>query len=270
MRNIYSKRVYELARGVWALCLLALLPLLAACDHIGSGDELIYVPQPPAKRVVLLEDYTGQMCVNCPKGSEVIESLLEAYPDNLIAVGIHGGPLGFKGNSRTLGLATELGDEYYNHWKLEYQPVGLVNRHGAVNYTGWIEAVEAELLKDSYVEMALSAELQDDQIQIVVSEQSLRGGYHGKVQVWVLEDGITAPQKMPDGSTNPVYVHQHVLRAAVNGLWGDDLQVGEGMTKEQTYQATVDASWNKANLSVVAFVYNDEGVEQVVKVKVEL
>ena len=269
MSHIYMNKVDELTRVIWALCLFSLLPLLAACDHIDSSDELIYVPQPPAKRVVLLEDYTGQMCVNCPNGSEVIEQLLEAYPDNLIAVGIHGGPLGFKGNSRTMGLATELGDEYYNHWKLEYQPVGLINRHGAVNYTNWIAAVKAEVLKDSYVEMSLSAVVQDNKILIEVGEQSLRGGYQGKVQVWVLEDGITASQKMPDGSTNPAYVHQHVLRAVVNGTWGEDLQVAEGKAKEQTYKFAVDPSWNKANLSVVAFVYNDQGVEQAIKAKVE-
>jgi hypothetical protein len=168
-----------------------------------------------------------------------------------------------------MGLATELGDEYYNHWKLEYQPVGLINRHGAVNYTNWIAAVKAEVLKDSYVEMSLSAVLQDNQILIEVGEQSLRGGYQGKVQVWVLEDGITASQKMPDGSTNPAYVHQHVLRAVVNGTWGEDLQVAEGKAKEQTYKFAVDPSWNKANLSVVAFVYNDQGVEQAIKAKVE-
>ena len=50
---------------------------------------------------------------------------------------------------------------------------------------------------------------------------------------------------------------------------GEDFTVKEGETKTQTYQQTVDAKWNTENLSIVAFVYNGNGVEQAVKVKVK-
>ena len=52
-----------------------ILLLLTACSNIGEDERLIYVKPEPAKRVVLLEDFTGQRCVNCPKGTEVIEQL---------------------------------------------------------------------------------------------------------------------------------------------------------------------------------------------------
>ena len=102
---------------------------MAACSNVDEADRLIYVKPAPAARCVLLEDFTGQRCVNCPRGTEVIEQLQAEYGDSVfIAVGIHSGPLGFKGNARLTGLATTIGDEYYNHWNLEYQPVGLVDR----------------------------------------------------------------------------------------------------------------------------------------------
>ena len=228
--------------------LFTLISLFVACDHISEGDELIYVKQKPAQRVVLLEDFTGQKCVNCPFGTEVIDQLLKVYGDTVVAVGIHSGPLGFKGNTNNVGLATDLGDEYYNHWNLEYQPVGLINRHGAVNYTDWAKVVKEELTKTSSI-----------------------GTVNGKLQVWVLEDGILAMQKMPQemgGGSKSDYVHNHVLRTAVNGTWGDGFSINEGETKQQTYTQPVDAKWNTANLSIVAFVYNDNGVEQAVKTKV--
>ena len=55
-----------------------ILPLLAslalsACDYIAEDERLIEVEAAQAKRVVLLEDFTGQLCVNCPLGTEVIE-----------------------------------------------------------------------------------------------------------------------------------------------------------------------------------------------------
>ena len=157
------------------LYLIASLIMFVACDHIADDERLIHVPMQPAKRVVLLEDVTGQRCINCPLGTEKIEQLLEACPDNVIAVGIHSGPLGFKGNATNVGLATELGDTYYNYWNLEYQPVGLINRHGAVNYTDWITSVTEELQKPSSLKMALSAQLTADGIDITEVGNGTKG-----------------------------------------------------------------------------------------------
>lgn len=268
MREQYINKVQKWVRGFLPVCLFTFLPFLVACDHIAEGDELIYVKPELAQRVVLLEDFTGQKCVNCPLGSEIIEQLQEAYGDNLVAVGIHSGPLGFKGNANNVGLATDLGDEYYNHWNLEYQPVGLVNRHGVVNYTDWAKAVNEELAKTSAIDLKTSAVLNDGSIDIAVEATGKDGTVNGKLQVWVLEDGITAMQMMPDGSTNRDYVHNHVFRAAVNGTWGENFTISEGATKKQTFTQAVEAKWNTANLSIVAFVYNDNGVEQAVKTKV--
>ncbi len=278
--NLYNK-VHRTVRLCLPLFLMVFLPLLAACDHIDESDRLIEVkgttPDEPVDdkpttvtKNVLLEDFTGQRCSNCPTGTEVIEQLLEAYGERLIAVGIHGGPLGFKGTSTVLGLATDLGDTYYNYWKLEYQPVGLIDRHGAVNYTDWITAVRTEMALTSGIKMTLDATLKDGQIAISVTEECLGSNYSGKLQVWVLEDGITALQTMPDGKNNREYVHNHVLRTAVNGDWGEDFQATSGETKTQSMVQTADPAWNSANLSVVAFVYNDNGVEQAAKVPVKV
>jgi len=252
--------------------LLAFLPLLLACDHIAEGDQLIYVPLPPAKRVVLLEDFTGQRCSNCPTGTTIIESLLASENgDNLIAVAIHSGPLGKTANQKSLlSLATETGNEYFDRWMTgKGQPIGQINRLGAMEYQYWTNKVLEEMKKESYVEMQLTAMLQDGQIVISVEEKSLKGIFNGKVQVWVTEDGIVDSQYMPDGKVNREYVHNHVFRTAVNGTWGEDFTVNEGNTEKQTYTQAVAPVWNTANLSIVAFVYNDDGVEQAVKAKVE-
>lgn len=252
--------------------LYIILLFLTACSHIDEDERLIYVE--PAQQIatdtttvryVLLEDFTGQMCVNCPSGTEVIEQLQQSYGDRLIAVGIHSGPLGFKGNATTTGLATPLGDEYYSHWQLEYQPVGLVDRHGAVNYTDWVTKVREEMTKTSTVKIELEATLSNGQVNISVQETSLNKAFNGKLQVWVLEDSITATQKMPDGSVNRQYVHNHVLRSAVNGNWGEDVVISANETKTHNYQQPVDAAWNTTRLSIVAFVYDSKGVEQAAK-----
>lgn len=240
-----------------------ILFLLTACSYIGEEERLIYVKPEPAKRVVLLEDFTGQKCVNCPKGTEVIEQLQETYGDTaVIAVGIHGGPLGFAGNAKYQGLATQAGDDYFTHWGFEYQPVGLVNRHGEVKYTDWATAVREELSKPAPLQLGVDASLDDGHIYIMVGAYGTDGQVTGKLQVWLVEDSITAMQMMPDAKVNTEYVHNHVLRAVVNGLWGDDFAVNEGEWKECQLTFQPDTAWNPEHLSIVAFVYNNEGVLQ--------
>ena len=248
------------------LFLIGVVVALAACSNIGEDERLIYVKPAPAKRVVLLEDFTGQRCVNCPLGAEVIEQLEQTYGDTaLIAVSIHGGPLGFAGNARYVGLATEAGDKYFAHWGLEYQPVALVNRHEAVRYIDWTAAVREEMNKQAPLEMSVHATLSDGQIEITVGAYGTDGQVAGQLQVWIVEDHITALQMMPDATANTEYVHRHVLRAPVNGLWGEAFSIEEGERKEVRLTSEADESWDEAQLSVVAFVYNDGGVLQAAK-----
>ncbi len=237
--------------------------LLSACDSMEEHERLIYEKPEPAKRVVLLEDFTGQRCTNCPRATDVIAQLQELYgEDALVAVSIHGGPLGFAGNATMPGLATDAGDDYYRHWNLEYQPIGLVDRHAPVNYPEWAAAVKDELSKPAPLRLFGRAELYGDDIHISISAMGTDGLTTGKLQVWLIEDNITALQLMPDGTADYDYVHRHVLRTPVNGTWGTAITLQEGESADNEYHLVMDDSWNPDELSIVAFVYNDNGVCQ--------
>lgn len=245
--------------------LTALLTLtMSACSHIDESDRLIYVKPADVKRRVLLEDFTGQRCVNCPKASDEIKALQEQYgEDHVIAVGIHSGPLGFYTKSDYLGLSTEVGDEYYDHWALEYQPVGLIDRGAPLEYTAWNARIREELEKTAPVEIDIELHQNDNQLTVRAEVMGIDGTTSGKLQLWLTEDGITAFQMMPDGTRNMEYIHRHVFRAAINGTWGESVSVAEGETiTTKDYLFTIPEGWNADRLSVVAFVYNDQGVLQ--------
>ena len=239
--------------------------MLVGCDHISEDERLIYEKPEPAQRVVLLEDFTGQRCTNCPRATEVIEQLQETYGNNIVAVGIHGGPLAFAGNAKVVGLKTATGDEYYNHWNLEYQPVGLVNRHSPVNYPEWAAAVKEELAKPAPLRLNGTISIEDDAMTINIFAEGTDGTVTGKLQVWLIEDGIQTLQLMPDGTANQEYIHNHVFRTAVNCTCGEDFSVKEGEKVERTFTQALEPTWDKEQLSVVAFVYNDGGVQQAVR-----
>lgn len=254
---------------IYLFSLLALL--FTACDHIADDDRLIPVDSKTATddatqvaRNILLEDFTGQRCINCPTGADYIRKMEEAYPDRIIPVGIYWEP-----QPVANGLALPLGDTYYKYWNIQEQPSGLVNRHGIVKYTDWTAQVAKELQQTSHLSLQVQASLSDRQITITVTSQGIGGSTSGKLQVWVLEDGITAIQLMPDGNINRDYVHNHVLRTAVNGVWGEDFALGDGESKTHTLTQAVDNSWDTSHLSIVAFVYNEAGVEQATKTNVQ-
>ena len=58
----------------WVTGMLPLY-LLLACSNIDESERFIYVPPIDAQRAVLIEDFTGQACVNCPAASDVILDL---------------------------------------------------------------------------------------------------------------------------------------------------------------------------------------------------
>ena len=257
-----------------AVVLLTVLFLSASCSNISEDERLIYVKPAAVSRSVLIEDFTGQRCVNCPNANDEIARLQQEYgEDAVIAVGIHSGPLGFYTNSRYLGLRTETGDEYYDHWQIEYQPVGMVDRSELLDYSSWNGRIRQELSKTPPVSITVETGITDRQLTVqatVLGIDSAPGGSPaGNLQLWLVEDNVTAFQLMPDGTLNDAYVHQHVFRAAINGTWGDALSVKEGETVTRRYETTLPDEWNVAELSVVAFVYNEAGVQQVTKVKLK-
>lgn len=241
--------------------------LLTACStQVDEEDRLVYVKPAAVGKNVLLVDFTGQRCVNCPNATDIIEQLQKQYgPDTVVAVGMHSGPLGFKGNARVLGLATDLGDTYYNYWNIEYQPQGVIDYLGKSDYLSWTGIVAAELQKTAPVDIKLTATTDGSAVSGKVTVSGIDGATTGILQLWLVEDSITAMQMMPDGSANATYLHNHVFRAAINGDWGQGITVAEGTTEDVDYTLPLQTAWVTKHLSVIAFVYNTTGVKQVVR-----
>lgn len=245
----------------------------ASCSNIDEGDRLIEVKPAEVGRAILIEDFTGQRCNNCPTGTEIINGIVSTYgEDNVIAVGIHSGPLGFPGTATAVGLMTDTGNEYYSHWDKENemgQPWVIFNRKTSPDshYNNWAAMVSTIISEKSNltVNIANAYDAASRTLTTTVGADGLSGTVKGKLQVWIVEDGVKALQKMPDGKDNKEYIHNHVFRAAVNGTWGEDVTIKDGETTTKQYSYVLPKAWVADNIAVVAFVYNDSGVENVAK-----
>ena len=214
------------------------LLLLTGCDEVDEADRYVYVKPAAVGRNILIEDYTGQRCVNCPTGNDQLHALQE-----------------------------QDGEDYYNHWKVENQPSIFIDRVTLnETTTAWPTLVRDELQKPASLKLTAKAtaySAADSLCTFEVYAQGTDGTTTGHVQLWITEDGITDFQYMLDGSVNREYVHNHVYRMAVNGLWGDDFSIKEGEEKTLPYTCKLKGGWKPENMHMVAFVYNDTGVQQV-------
>ena len=211
-----------------SLCVAGLM--FVACNEISDDDRFIYVEPADIAKRVLLEDFTGQRCVNCPAAAELIEQIQEEYgADNVIAV-------------------------------------GMVDRHGLLSTSAWPGAVYNYIQQKPAV--LLEAECRYDKVSRNVDISVTVDGVEsvaGNLQVWLVEDGVVSLQFLTGNIVDDDYVHNHVFRATVNGQMGDAVNVASGERITREYSYVVNQDWNPENMSAVAFVYNDNGVLQVVK-----
>lgn len=238
---------------------------LTACDEVGEGERFEPVDF-EARKNVLIEDFTGQRCINCPLAAEALVSIQELYgSDHVIAVSIHGGD--FAVSTPPNGLATPTGEEYVSNWSVESFPSGLVDRVGGLReFTSWSAGVITRLQMEPAVDIDVenSYDPTNRELSINVSATG-NEEVSGKLSVWLVESNIVAPQIMPNGEYNLQYVHNHVFRTSVNGTWGEDVTIAEGETETKSYTVTLDSTWKAENMAIVAFISNDDdGVLQVV------
>lgn len=247
-----------------------IIPLLIAyvaiffssCANVDEGDRYIKVESSEAKRAVLVEEFTGQRCINCPEAHEQLTKIQKEYgEDKVIAVCIHASALAVS------PLKTKIGEEYYKHWNGDGIPSAIINRSGRMQrVSAWAGIINSELQKPTSVSLSMTNKYDAANRQLSIDVNALsREKFDGKLQIWIVEDGIVAKQLLKDNRVDANYVHNHVFRAAVNGTWGTDIALQENVEAKSNFAIQLDAKWNEKNVSIVTFVYNDSGVQQVVK-----
>jgi hypothetical protein len=237
--------------------------LFYSCDNIKEGDYLISMPATPVYKNVLLEDYTGVKCPNCPEAAGIAAELKRTYGDSLIIVSIHAGvharPSGIFADFRT-----EAGDAYNAYYKFLSYPSGLVDRYP---YAGdvkldryeWGAAVKERMSRETSVNMYIENSWNEANREVTITvETSFINDEIDKdalaLQLWIIEDSIVSPQII-DTNINRDYVHRHMFRDAVNGIWGSDLSDND---KNKEYVYVLHSEWEVKHCSIVAFIYNKE------------
>lgn len=271
---------------------------VTACDVIGETDRIR--PAETLKftnKVVLLEEFTGHKCVNCPAASEETARLESWCEGHLVVVGIHAGSYAnTAGSAWKDDFRTEAGDAYEAYFRPDAYPAALIDRKttdGKVthdNLSSWSALVINSLAETAPVDIRLAtgrlAGQAGERLDISLyfgevpattsvkkpSEIPAKVSPQKKVtipdealslQIWLVEDSVEAPQLTSDNSIVWDYRHRHVFRDAVNGIWGEEIgsDFPAATPWQRSYPYTLRPGWNRARCRFVVFVYRTKNRE---------
>ncbi len=244
-----------------------------ACDKIDQPlqNELGFIKLPDStNKVVLLEEFTGADCNNCPKAAEKAQDYLASFPGRVVVLSIHESNFAVPDAEHPIDYRVPSGTELYQFFSPIGVPSGMFDRKGYPDdehsklIGDWDDAMVEALKDTALLEITSDFEYDDvtDEFSLRVNVRALENIADADLYLstFLIEDSIVSPQTLPNGSIKDDYVHMHMLRASFEGGGFGDQIAPNSMNDEQiitrNYSLARDAKWNPDHCSAVVFVYN--------------
>jgi hypothetical protein len=258
---------------------ILLIGFIMSCDVIEDpikenentcGDENGPLPI----RKILVEEYTGHQCPNCPPAAVKLQELIDMYCDYLVPIAVHTGFFAATNDDFPADYNTLTGDELDDFYSVSNQgfPKGIINRtifdgeaDAILSFNDWATYIHLLSIQtpEFYITIENSYNESSDEITVDLTvETFVQFSYDLNIGLYVYEDSIVSPQN--DGSaTIEDYVHMHVLRKGVTETFGEPIASSgnNGDIFEKSYTIAVEDAWVLNNIGFVAFVSKDSGKE---------
>jgi hypothetical protein len=271
-------------RKIFPITLLLLFGafMLQSCTKV---DEPYYtvksVSADTNKRAVLVEDYTGHLCVNCAPAAKVANTIQELYLGQAFVIAVHAGDFA-KPNPANPYLTADYRSAAGNDWNgysgflIDGYPKGMVNRRpykGNISFvpSDWTQAAQVVVGLEKVAIMTVhnTFSIQSKMLNSKVDVKFL-AGYTGKVTltVCVLEDSIYGGQlNIVKPDSTPIiknFRFMHVLRGSLNGSFGEEIAInptaGNLISKSYSFDLGT-TTWVPEHCSVIAFISDAETKE---------
>lgn len=253
-------------------------------------------------RRIMLEDFTGMKCNNCPRATDVGKSLIDQFGDQIVFVALHNSGVFSKPDDEfPLNLETETGENLRVRYQISSFPMGMLNRTDYENSgterigdQNW-NNVASQMLNDAnYIEAQFDVSwsvIYNSQSRIlrVLPRVECLSSFTADITMhaYILEDGIIGPQIDSRASTAeygpkriiPDYEFKDVVRAGFPNLetgrtlfsapaQGDVFEVQN--PDEGELRINISEEWNDEKLSVVLYFTNGETGEVIFSDKLKL
>ncbi|PLX17968.1 MAG: hypothetical protein C0599_13050 [Salinivirgaceae bacterium] len=227
-------------------------------DTNTSNDSLsktIVVSSSSVQRIALLEQFTTELCSNCPGVLNLLEGYMDDNP-NFVMMCHHAG---YYTDFLTIP-ESQIHTEFYGGGS--YAPAGMVDRYYFGNDPGPVfwdgnpygpNAIDERTQTPAFLEINVNGINMGGNLELTVSGEFLADFPQDLgVSLWITEDNIPAVDQA--GASN--WVHRYAIRDAISARLGDIIltPTGAGDFFKKDYTFTIDGDWEYSELYLVAFV----------------
>lgn len=264
-------------------------------DYLDT-DYPIFINNPNTDINVLIEDYTGHKCNNCPDAAEIAHTIHENNPDRVFIASIHADPgaqMSFQASypddpsyytDHTNPDSYAYGIEFENGFNFIGNPQGTVNRKTVggkmFDFSGTWQSRASDILNTNDLKVNIQSHFN--------FYPSTNGGYlHVELEklttdeitintvVYVIQDSLVDWQLMPDNTNNEFYVHRDKHLGSIDnnpfGIEAFDPIAPSNSKVLVDYSYAVPSGLNPSNMHFLIYAYNTETYEilHVIKQKLE-
>jgi hypothetical protein len=230
------------------------------------------------ERKVLIEEFTGVRCVNCPDGSAEIENIRSRYPDRVVAVSIHAGFFANPYPENRFDFRTDAGTQLQTYLEEpQGYPSAVVNRKKFAGQTGlqvgqssWASLIEGELRQNPLLKLFFiknyNANTRNLDLKIRINPEQNIATNDLRLTVLITENNVADAQLTSSGKKLD-YKHKHILRKIITNYDGNLLEnLSAGNLVEKAFNLTLPATWQSNQCTIIAFVSRSGATKEVLQV----
>jgi len=231
----------------------------------------------PTGKMVLIKDFTGARCVNCPAAAEYAHNLQHQLDeDHIFIMSVHAGflaqPMGQFPN-----FLTDEGTEWYNNH--DSNPLFTVDHVALTDGNSLkVEQIDTPVVtaldEEQSFEIVIGRQFDPTSRQLQVNIQAVSltdWDGHFFITACLVEDNIVGWQIIP-GGTDKEYVFHNVFRGTLNGAYGEsfeDHHVDSDDTFSFSYNTEINADYNADECYVVVYVYDRNQGDKILQTAVK-
>ncbi|MCD4745002.1 MAG: Omp28-related outer membrane protein [Bacteroidales bacterium] len=262
--------------------ILQLLTFFALMISISiNAISQTYVDTVPANKNVILEEFTGVKCGNCPAGHAVAASILQNNPGRAFAIAFH--PYNSSYTTPYPGnpdFRRHHPDAFYSTpycGSSRFMPSAFINRRKwggerIQSRTKWVQYSNQLLAESSPVNVGLATAYDSLTSELTITVEIYYTDNmtdQNTLNVALTESNLIAQQS--GGGTN--YVHYHIFRETFTAQWGDSITEpttqGSFITKSFIFNNSA-SEYIMSNCEVIAYIVNADNDEVLSGIGVEV
>jgi hypothetical protein len=226
-------------------------------------------------RIVMVEEFTGASCVNCPAGHATLKAIESANGNRVISYGLHFGALAVPVHSEDPDLKIPEAEQISTFFGVSSMPNALIDRakpNGTYVFgrSAWSNAVNNRLAVPAKANIKTSISFNQLISKYVLSiEIELLEEITDNLSytVAIVENNIIAGQ-LSGSTVIEKYNHAMVARKFITSALGSSLKKPTGVSSYlpgRTYKKEIpldlNTAWKAEDLHIITFVANDASRE---------